>query len=60
MAPTRNCSNTPTNVRFRGKSGHRLVHCTCLLLTQSGHGLDEFITKKCRLGYYDTDPDLLV
>ena len=27
------------NVRFWGKSGHRLVRCTCLLLTQSGHSL---------------------
>src|SRR5262249_29185344 len=26
-----------SNVRFRGQSGHRLLHCTCLLLTQSGH-----------------------
>ena len=25
------------HVRFWGKSGHRLVRCTCLLLTQSGH-----------------------
>src|SRR5262245_14130527 len=25
------------NVRFRGQSGHALVRCTCLLLTQSGH-----------------------
>src|SRR5262249_27502750 len=31
-----------TNVRFCGrywgKSGHALLHCKCLLLTQSGHG----------------------
>ena len=25
------------HVRFRGQSGHRLVRCTCPLLTQSGH-----------------------
>ncbi|MGA7039285.1 MAG: hypothetical protein WBZ08_12975, partial [Pseudolabrys sp.] len=28
---------TLTNVRYWGQSGHRLVRCTCLLLTQSGH-----------------------
>ena len=31
----------PVNVRFYGRywgeSGHELVHCTCPLLTQSGH-----------------------
>jgi len=27
------------HVRFRGQSGHGLVHCTCLLLTQSGHSV---------------------
>src|SRR5262245_20245234 len=26
-----------SHVRFRGQSGHGLVHCKCLLLTQSGH-----------------------
>ena len=25
------------NVRFRGQSGHSFFHCTCPLLTQSGH-----------------------
>ena len=25
------------DVRFRGQSGHDLLRCTCLLLTQSGH-----------------------
>ena len=25
------------HVRFRGQSGHDLLHCTCLLLTQGGH-----------------------
>jgi hypothetical protein len=24
------------HVRFRGQSGHDVLHCTCLLLTQSG------------------------
>ena len=26
------------HVRFRGYSGHAVLHCKCLLLTQSGHG----------------------
>src|SRR5262249_24906271 len=27
----------PSNVRYWGQSGHGLLHCKCLLLTQSGH-----------------------
>ena len=35
----RNAANMTAypNVRFWGQSGHRLVHCTCPLMTQSGH-----------------------
>src|SRR5262249_26130978 len=25
------------HIRFWGESGHAILHCTCLLLTQSGH-----------------------
>jgi hypothetical protein len=33
------------HVRFRGQSGHALLHCKCLLMTLSGHrgGLDDLI-----------------
>jgi len=38
---TRNARANLSDVRFRGrywvKSGHAFLHCTCLLLTQSGH-----------------------
>ena len=29
------------HVRFWGKSGHAVLHCTCPLLTQSGHATDK-------------------
>src|SRR5262245_6946363 len=31
-------SDRVPNVRFRGWSGHKCLHCKCLLLTQSRHG----------------------
>ena len=33
LADILSCSTCP----FRGQSGHGRLHCTCLLLTQSGH-----------------------
>ena len=37
--PIREADVSPNaiNVRFRGQSGHGLLHCKCQLLTQSGH-----------------------
>src|SRR5215813_14010914 len=35
--PKADMSCCAARVRFRGQSRHGLLHCTCLLLTQSGH-----------------------
>ena len=43
LADTRQCT---ANVRFRGQSGHALLHCTCPLLTQSGH---HYLRRTCLL-----------
>ena len=35
----------PTDVRLRGQSGHAVLHCKCLLMTQSGLRLR---SRQCR------------
>src|SRR5262249_14521274 len=35
--PKADMSCCAARVRFRGQSRHGLLHCTCLLLTESGH-----------------------
>ena len=34
----RTSASCTAHVRFRSKSGHAVLRCKCLLLTQSGHG----------------------
>ena len=38
--------NAPPNVRYWGQSGHDLLHCTCLLMTQSGQPTRAVIESK--------------
>jgi hypothetical protein len=35
--PKADIPSCTAHVRFQGQSGHGLMHCKCLLLTQSGH-----------------------
>ena len=39
LRPSADIESCMARVRFRGKSRHALLHCTCLLLAQSGHQL---------------------
>src|SRR5215472_15802374 len=41
-----------TNVRFRGKSGHRPDTAQCLLLTQSGHWLAFYVAARSESQLY--------
>src|SRR5215471_16522727 len=41
---------TEEHVCFRGKAGHELVRCTCLLLTRSGH-------EQLRIAAVQTNPE---
>jgi hypothetical protein len=44
FGPKADIPSCTAHVCFRGESGHGLVHCTCLLLTQSGLAL---VRKSC-------------
>jgi len=46
----------PGHVFFLGQSGHALLHCICLLMTQSGHMLGVHWTNTV-LFCTDTEPN---
>ena len=43
------------NVRYWGQSGHAILHCICLLMTQSGHGSG--FVKSIRVGNKPGSPE---